>query len=97
VGTARLVGLLATSFDRPDRHKKPQSSVRPLGFYRLLPQLGFDPGGVLVEGSGGTPFGSGPFYYENITFKLTQVFIAGERGTNASSGIDENPRHRART
>ena len=45
----------------------------------------------------GRPSGSEPFYYEKITFKLTQVFIAGERGTNASSGIDKNPRHRART
>ena len=65
----------------------------PLGFYRLLRQLGFDPGGVLVEGLGAHRY----FYYENITFKLTPRFIAGERGTNASSGIDKNPRHRART
>ena len=76
--------------------KSPQSSVRPLGFYRLLHSLGSILA-VCWSRDRGRPSGSEPFYYKKITFKLTQVFIAGERGTNASSGIDKNPRHRART
>ena len=75
------------------RQKGSPEQFKLAGLWRLLPRLEF---GVLVGGWGHT-VRVGAFLYEEITFKLALRFIAGERGTCASSGIDKNLVHRART
>jgi len=85
-----------TTVDPPQKwfatKRNPEQFKLP-GCWRLLPRLEC---GVLVGGLGAHRSGRG-LLYEEITFKLALRFIAGERGTCASSGIDKNLVHRART